>query len=402
MKISVISKYGSVPGSGTLTRLFYIAKYLQKSGHTVEYVISDSNHLGKGLDGEKIACCERSTGVKVKVLKLLKYRNQDSVGRLVSWLQFEAKLIKHLLFNKADLLLVSSPSIFSIITGVLFKKLHKSKLVVDIRDIWPMTLIEEGGISPNHPLMKFMDKIQLLGYKKADLVLSSIPDLSTHVKELTGLDKKFHCLPMGYDPVDDRISETSSNLKASSNLDPTKVTVGYVGSMGPTNNLNTFFEMIKSITNPKVQFLVVGDGSLFEKFKAEVDGQSNVVFTGRVTKAEAREYTQICDLVYFSTHKSSIWKYGQSLNKVLDYMLLGKPIVAAYPKFGFRTMINESGCGHFIESDNLSEHIDMVDELANMEVSDLQKLGAAGKEWVLENRSYEKLVGDFEKELKHV
>ena len=34
-----------------------------------------------------------------------------------------------------------------------------------------------------------------------------------------------------------------------------------------------------------------------------------------------------CDLLYFSVHVSTVWKYGQSLNKVIDYMLAGKPVV---------------------------------------------------------------------------
>ena len=37
MKIAVISKYGSLPGTGTLTRLFYISKYLSIYGHELDF-----------------------------------------------------------------------------------------------------------------------------------------------------------------------------------------------------------------------------------------------------------------------------------------------------------------------------------------------------------------------------
>lgn len=401
MDVAVISKYGSVPGSGTLTRLFYVSKYLSKLGHSVEYIISDSNHLGKDLDSTFIREASQTSGVKVKSFKLVKYKSQKSYLRFASWIQFEFKLFFYLLFRRKELLIVSSPSIFSILTGVMLKYLHKNKLIIDIRDIWPMTLIEEGGISERHLLMRWMHFLQILGYEKADLVLSSIPNLGQHIFEEIGVEKSFHCLPMGYDADDDAsLSEVEEELCIE--VDSSKLIVGYVGSIGPTNNLDTFIEYVKQANGEKFHFLIVGDGSCYLDYKKQLERVNNVTFVGRVPKLRARAYIRKCDVMYFSTHESSIWKYGQSLNKLLDYMLMGKVVVAAYPEFGFKSMINEANCGYFIRPNCLKEHIDIFNDLSSKDKVTLKNVGEAGRGWVLKNREYRVLVNDLNEVIKNV
>jgi len=402
MKIAIISKYGSVPGSGTLTRLFYISKYLSIAGHSVHYYISDSNHLGRELNSNYLKDASQKSGVTIKSLSLIKYSNQKSVKRLLSWVQFELKLFFSLLFRKQDLLVVSSPSIFTIFTGVLLKFLHGSKLVVDIRDIWPMTLIEEGGVSERHPLMKIMHWLQNLGYRKADLVLSSIPNLKEHIQEQINEDRKFHCLPMGYDTADDLPQFEAPKTDLDFDLPEDKMIVGYVGSIGPTNNLDTFVEYIFKEESGKFHFLIVGDGSCFEDYKSKLNNLEHVTFTGRVSKLVARAYIQHCDVMYFATHESSIWKYGQSLNKLLDYMLMGKSVVAAYPEFGFKSMINEAECGYFIKANSLNDHQRIFERLSSLDKRTLKKVGEAGKDWILKNRDYNKLVDEFEQVINNV
>ena len=41
--------------------------------------------------------------------------------------------------------------------------------------------------------------------------------------------------------------------------------------------------------------------------------------------------------------KSKVWDYGQSMNKIVDYMMAGKPVVASYS--GYPSMLNEAGSG---------------------------------------------------------
>lgn len=66
----------------------------------------------------------------------------------------------------------------------------------------------------------------------------------------------------------------------------------------------------------------------------------NLIFAPKVQKQMVQSVLARCDLVYFSVHVSTVWRFGQSLNKVIDYMLSGKPIIASYT--GYPSMINEA------------------------------------------------------------
>ena len=99
------------------------------------------------------------------------------------------------------------------------------------------------------------------------------------------------------------------------------------------------------------------------------------------------------DLLYFSVHHSKVWDYGQSLNKIIDYMLAGKPIIGSYS--GFPTMINEAECGYFVPAGNELALMDKITELSLLPSSERLKMGIRGKKWLLENRSYRVLAQKY-------
>ncbi|HQO17517.1 MAG TPA: glycosyltransferase, partial [Methylotenera sp.] len=109
------------------------------------------------------------------------------------------------------------------------------------------------------------------------------------------------------------------------------------------------------------------------------------------------------DLLYFSVYKSKVWSYGQSLNKVIDYMLSNKPIVASFS--GYPSMINEAGCGTYVPAEDAASLVNEIKRYFSMSVEERNQIGARGKAWLLENRSYKKLANEyisflFNKEIK--
>jgi glycosyltransferase involved in cell wall biosynthesis len=100
-----------------------------------------------------------------------------------------------------------------------------------------------------------------------------------------------------------------------------------------------------------------------------------------------------CDLLYFSVHVSKVWLYGQSLNKVIDYMMAGKPVVASYT--GFPSMIDEANCGSYVPAGDVSALRQVVDRYAQLSEQERRLIGMRGKTWLLENRQYSKLAADY-------
>ena len=119
----------------------------------------------------------------------------------------------------------------------------------------------------------------------------------------------------------------------------------------------------------------------------------NLRFAPRVPKRMVQSVLARCDLLYFAVHPSRVWRYGQSLNKVIDYMLAGKPIVASYT--GYPSMINEAGCGSYVPAGDVDRLQAEIQRYAGLPAAELTTIGERGRAWLLQHRRYEVLASDY-------
>jgi len=398
MNIWLISKYAAPPQYAKFpSRLFLLAREFVKLGNKALLITSDSNHFSDFPDTKHVYNQEEKDDVKIKWVKTKKYLKTASMARVLSWFDFERKLFSMNLKNmdRPDVVIVSSLSIFSIVFGYYLKRKFKAFLVFEIRDIWPLTMTEEGGFSKWHPLVLFIGFIEKFGYKKADLIVGTMPRLDLHVKNILGYDKPFFCSPIGFAPEDYVRETTTNNVNPFSSLAPeNKVIVGYAGSMGISNALDPFIEAIKlADVHTNIHFLLVGSGDLKERLKERLKECKNVIFLDRIEQNHVKDFLDICDILYLSTHHSKVWDYGQSMNKVVEYMLAAKPIIATYA--GYPSMINEAGCGEFVNSDKPEVLKNVFIDYANMPKEQRMLIGRKGREWVYNERKYSQLAKEY-------
>ena len=390
-----ISKYvktSYVGNSGS--RGFFLLNELSKKGYDCSifssYPFKYSKEFKKNISKIK-------KNFRYIYIDSFQYKKTNSLSRIISWLDFEIKLYLQKKNNlpKPDVVIVSSLSLFTIINGLILKKKYSCKLFFEIRDIWPLTLTEEGGFSNKNPFIFFLQFLEFVGYKYSDHIIGTMPNLEEHVKKVLGYHKEVDCIPIGFNNEEIKNSkDIKKNIKLL--LPKEKFIVGYFGGLGVSNALNPFFEvMTKLHNNLDIQFIVAGEGDLKKKYYSQTKNLKNVTFLPLIEKKFILSLISYCDLLYFSTHNSKIWRYGQSLNKLIDYMLSGTPIIGSYD--GYQTMINESNCGEYIMPNDSDELLRKIYKYKNMSTKQREQIGIKGKKWVLENRSYEKLSNSLSK-----
>ena len=399
MNIWCISKYACPPKYSKFpARLFWLSKEFIKQGHTATLFTSDATHLGQFPETKENYNFEIIDDVPVHWIKTKKYKKTASISRVLSWFSFEWMLFRFdtSKIEKPDVIIVSSLSIFSIIYGYFLKKKYGSFLVFEIRDIWPLTMTEEANFSKIHPLVIFIGMIEKFGYKVADLIVGTMPRLDLHVKEILGYERPFHCSPLGFNSADCETRSLQNENKFDSVFPKKKMIVGYAGSMGVTNALKPFIKTIQSLKeNPDIHFMLVGSGDLRAGYEQDLSGCENVTFLPRIPQNDIKYSLAKCDVLFLSTKNSSkVWDYGQSMNKVVEYMLAGKPIIASYA--GYPSMINEAECGKFVKplaSESIEESMkNAFLEMAAMSEDDRIKFGLKGQNWIRERREYSKLA----------
>jgi glycosyltransferase involved in cell wall biosynthesis len=393
-----ISKYVTPPGLGSAGgRGYMLMRELSKLKHNVLIITSDSNQLGSMPILKEQYELQQVDGLKIWWVRTLSYKVAKSLRRIVSWLHFEWRLF--LMPKKKlpvpDVIVVSSLSLLTVLNGLWLRWRFKCRLVLEIRDIWPLTIIEEGGYSKWNPLVLGLGLVEKLGYRCADEIVGTMPNLSEHVFCVLGRSKSVQCIPMGIDAAASDFKEKLPLGYTEQYIPKDKFIVVHAGTVGITNALDTMLKCAEAMqTNTKIHFLIVGEGDLKLYYQTKFAHLSNLTFAPRVTKSMVQEVLSLCDLLYFSVHVSTVWKYGQSLNKVIDYMMAGKPIVASYT--GYPSMINEARCGTFVPSGDVTELKFEVQRYSNMTSLERDEIGMRGREWILQNRSYAKLASDYQ------
>jgi glycosyltransferase involved in cell wall biosynthesis len=397
MNIWFISKYASPPLYAKVpSRLFYLAKEAKKLGNDVCLITSDANHFTSIPETGKLYNYEYQEGVDIVWISTRKYKKTASFDRILSWLDFEWKLFRMPLkkISRPDVVIVSSLSIFTIIYGYFLKKKFKSFLVFEIRDIWPLTLFEEGGFSKRHPLSLIMGFIEKFGYRNSDLIVGTMPNLKQHVVNRGFPNKLVFCSPLGFEPKEYVEEDLSLHNPFEKLIPADKVIIGYAGSMGISNGLDIFIDAIKSMNSiPNVHFLLVGSGDLKEEFQSILSENKNVVFISRIEQNQVKFFLNKCDILYLSTKNSKVWNFGQSMNKVVEYMLAAKPIIATYS--GYQSMINEANCGVFLNTTNYQDLVNSFLDYALMSKIERDIIGNNGRNWIFENRNYNKLAQEY-------
>ena len=388
-----ISKYvktSYVGNSGS--RGFFLLNELSKNGYDCSIFSSYPFKYSK-LYKKTISKIKRN--FRYVYINSLQYKRTKSFNRIISWLDFERKLffLKKDYLPKPDVVIVSSLSLLTIINGLILKKKYCCKLFFEVRDIWPFTLTETGGFSNKNPLILILQLLELIGYKYSDHIIGTMPNLGEHVKNILGYKKEVTCIPMGFN-----IEEINKSKEIKKNIEllipKDKFIVGYFGGIGISNALNPFFEIIKKLhDNLDIHFIIAGEGDLKNNYYSQTKNLNNITFLPLIEKKFMISLMSYCDLLYFSTNNSKIWKYGQSLNKLIDYMLSGTPIIGSYN--GFETMINESSCGEFIMPNDGDEILKKIYKYKSMSIKQRKQIGEKGKQWILENRSYEKLINSL-------
>jgi len=389
-KILIISKYASTLEFGFETRIATIARNMQKLGNEITIVTSDSNHFAKFEKFKKTFNVLIHNNLKIICIRTLKYKKTISVLRVLSWIDFEIKLFfmnKKNFFNKPDVIIVSSLSLITIINGLILKLFYNCKLVFEIRDIWPLVAVVEGGYSKYNPLIIMLSIVEKIGYKYSDLIVGTMPNLTPHVQNISGKKKSAECIPFGYKFKKSINNNLKDRLLTYRSFIDSKFTIAYAGSIGMSNGLETFVEVIKKMKkNKNIGFIFMGDGSYKNQIQETLKENDNVIFLPKVQKSEVQYYLKEFDVLYFSSLKSKVWDYGWSPNKIIDYMVSERPIIASYS--GYKSMINEAKCGEFVEAENEIVLENMIIKFSKFNKTHLNNIGARGRKWIELNRSW--------------
>jgi|GEM_PF-6985391 len=382
--LAILCKYGSLPNEGVLTKVFYLAKYLVQEGVDVTLIISSANHTGtaRAKPGTQMI-----DGVRVTTIKTPSYAGSGSNARIWSWFVFEFHSFVTLLrMKRQDIYLASSPSLLSGLTARFMAKIRRAEYIFDVRDIWPLSFTEDPTVRTEGFGYRTFEWIERLVTRDAAWSMSSIPRLDLYNSEALGMSKPFLFFPIC---VDEDVIHNDDGPDFRDPRDNNRLVVGYSGSIGVSNNLDPLIKTIDKLRNdPRYLFKIVGKGAMLAEYRQRLKCCDNVIFYDAVSRNQIWRFSEAIDVGYVSTHNSKLWRYGQSLNKLVEYMNNGIPVIMSYPDSGYRTMLNEADAGTFIPANDSHALREELDAFRQMTVAERTEMGERAKLWISQNRLY--------------
>ena len=385
MNIWWINHYAVGPSHVGGTRHYSLGRELVRCGHDVTIVAASFNHFAHSAVAlAPGASCrvESVDGVRFVWLRSLPY-DRSGAKRLWSMLRF-ARAVRSVRSGESvpapDIILGSSPHPFAALAACRLAERYAVPFVLEVRDLWPRTLIELGGLSPRHPLVVWLDRIEHTLYGKAASVISVLPGLGEHIAAHGGDAGKVVWVPNGIDlELLPRPSPRPVESPSAS-----RFTVMYAGSHGPANALDTVLDAARRVERSAVPvaFVLVGDGPEKERLRrrAEAEGLHHVRFEAPRPKRDLYALLASADAFVATLRNSPLYRSGMSLNKLFDYLALGRPTI-----FGAdveRNPIAESGAGFVVPPEDGAAMAAALTQLAALDGNERAEMGRKGRAYV--------------------
>lgn len=403
MNIWILNHYAVTPDLPGGTRHFDFAEELTKRGHKVT-IFCSSFHFGLRKETrfspreKRIFKKEKHNGVRFVWVKTFPYKKNDwrRVMNMLSYSYRVFKIGKFINIEKPDVIIGSSVHLFAVFTAYLLSRYYKSHFIMEIRDLWPETLIDIG-VPRWHPLVILLRIMEIFLYKKAEKILVLLPKADKYLEFLGVSNDRIVWIPNGVNLIKYEKAKIERYEKEENGF-----VVMYTGVMGKANNIETILEAFKKLKNYKdIKLILIGDGPEKEELKkiSVKNGLYNVHFLNAVPKQEVPSYLQMADVLIFNLINAPVFKFGISSNKLFDYLASGKPIIFASNAINNPVKEADAGLTVLPNSEAIAE---AIIRLYNLKEEERINMGRKGLEYVKKYHHIPILVDKLEEALKDV
>lgn len=402
--ILIINQYSSTPKNGFGGRSYFLAESLSKRNN-VALIYSSFHHQLFKKKHQASRNYSSKNIFNVISLKTLKYQSSRSIKRVINWFIFTYKigtLDKRKIGFHPTHIILSSPPIIAFLGAYILSKRMNAKIFFEVRDIWPLSLVQLGGISKFNPLIIFMQLVEDFSYRTADGIISNLSNLPDHINQRLKKNYKFLFSPNGIVIKKD----TSTNLPKNNQLNKTlkkinkfvgeRKIIGYCGGLATANGMNFFLDIASKNKNPNLAWVIVGDGEVKKELisRAHKEKILNLKFFDAVPKELVEQVIDRFDILFLANEFHSIYKYGLSPMKLPEYLVSGKPVMHVTNS---QSLLEKIGVWKVLKNLNVHEANAMIEDILNEKEPYVKINSGKAKKWINENMSYERIAKRIEK-----
>lgn len=372
-------------------RLLELAKGFKNKGWDVTVITAMPNYpKGKIFEGYKGKFKSEDLQEGIKTIRYWIFASNSTkiIPRIISMLSFSITCLFSFSFvrkYKPDFFFVESPPLTLAYSGKILSWLSKSKTIMNVSDIWPLSAKELGYISQGFIYRK-LEKLEQSLYRTSFLCTGQSNEIVTHIKNSGG--KIVYLFRNGVDIKRFDTHNQSENCEGN-------IKIIYAGLIGVAQGIT---DIVKNINFKELgaELHIYGEGA--EKVSLELylkDNPRRNIFLHRSVKRDEIP-------LLLSKHNCALIPlvnniYGAVPSKIYEAMAAGLPVLFSGSGEGAE-IINDS-CSGLVsfpkDFEGLKKNISKLkgsDELR-------KKLSVNGRNSAREKFDRNKLIEDFSNEL---
>jgi glycosyltransferase involved in cell wall biosynthesis len=404
MNILLINHYAGSIRHGMEYRPYYLAREWVRMGHRVHILAASQSHVR--TQSPQLQARDRVEevidGIHYTWFATPSYQG-NGIARLRNILTFIYRLFREskniVRLTAPDVVIASSTYPLDIFPAHRIAHLSKARLLFELHDLWPLTPIELGGYSRWHPFVMLLQAAENHACRYADAIVSMLPKVAEHLQAHGMAPDKLHIVPNGADPAEWTPDSPALPAPLATLLAQMqkagKFIVAYTGSHGVANALGYLLDAALLLRDHPIVFLLVGAGSekIALKQRALALGLGNMYFLDPVAKAQVPALLRAIDLTFIGWQRQPLYRFGIAPNKLIDYMMAGRPILHAVE--AGNDLVAEAGCGLTIAPENTRAIADGVLQLMRLSPATRDAMGQRGRQFALAELSYSVLGRRF-------
>ena len=335
MRILLVTHYFPPETGAPQARLSAFAAAWAADGDTVTVLTGMPNHPTGVLPPHyrgAIRRRERRDGYSVLRTWLYATPNEGIARKTLGHLSF---MISSVLLGwhgsgHADVVVVSSPTFFSVGAAWLLARCKRARLVVEIRDLWPAIFVELGVLT-NRRVIGLLERLELAAYTAAEAVVVVSDGFRANLISRGVPPGKVHTVRNGVslDQFDLDVGPDAA-VRARLGARPGDCLVLYAGTHGISQGLPHIADAAALLAGESVHFAFVGEGADKTRLRSRVAelGLGNVTILPGVPHSGVPELLAAADICVAPLRNVPLFS-AFIPSKIFEYLGAGKAVVGS-------------------------------------------------------------------------
>jgi glycosyltransferase involved in cell wall biosynthesis len=387
LRILFISHYFPPEVNAPASRTHEHARRWVADGHDVTVITGVPNHpAGELFPGYENRWIQEETVDGIRVIRTWMYLtpNEGFLRRIANYVLFGLTAIwASRRVRRPDVIVATSPQFFCGLAGAMVARFKRRPFVLEIRDLWPKSIVELGQIREG-PALRLLEALERWMYHSADGVVVNTNAFIDHVVA-AGVDPtRIELVYNGIDADRFRPRPPSDELRETHGLTGLR-SIAYIGTLGLAHGLSTVLDAAERLRSRReIVFLLIGGGAERGRLEQEIRDRNlgNVRVLGLQPRETIPAWIATIDVLLVTLRDLPVFETVIP-SKTFEFLAQQRPVIVT-ARGEIARMAREADVALVAAPEDPEALANAVIEVLE-HPEEAERRARAGREWVLKN-----------------